>query len=277
MQNIEKTYLFLNLMILPIFWIISFAQDGMEKPRCRDIGIKPGILQPGRWNAITDVPDVRVGSVSVIEGTDVRTGVTVIVPHGGNIFQEKVPAAVYVGNGFGKAFGFLQIEELGNLESPIALTNTLNVGLVADALIEYILQQPGNENVHSINVVVGETNDGYLNHIQKRPVTKKHVFEALGKAKTGLVEEGSVGAGVGTMCFGFKGGIGTSSRVLPESRGGFIVGALVQTNFGGILTIDGAPVGEELGQYFMQNEVQAQLDGSCMIVIATNAPSRHEI
>ncbi len=243
-----------------------------DRPRCREAGFSPGILEPGRFNAITDVPGVRVGSVTVWENEDVRTGVTVILPHEGNIFREKVPAGVYVGNGFGKAMGFLQIDELGKLESPIALTNTLNVGIVADALISYILDLPGNEEVFSVNVVVGETNDGYLNDIRKRSVNKFHVYEAIQKATRGPVEEGSIGAGTGTRCFGFKGGIGTSSRVLPESRGGYTVGALVQANFGGVLTIDGVPVGRELGEYYMKEDVEAQNEGSCMMIVATDAP-----
>jgi D-aminopeptidase len=252
-----------------------------RRPRCREAGIAPGILSPGPRNAITDVPGVRVGSVTVWEGDDVRTGVTVILPHEGNLFQEKVPAGVEVGNGFGKAVGFLQIQELGVIETPIALTNTLNVGLVADALVTWTLQQPGNEEVRSVNPVVGETNDGYLSAIEKRAVRPEHVFEAIRRASES-VEEGSVGAGTGTRCLGFKGGIGTASRLLPENRGGWIVGALVQTNFGGILTIDGVPVGRELGRYYMKEDVENDPDlgsspetgrgGSCMIVVATDAP-----
>lgn len=240
--------------------------------RVRCYGITPGILQTGHWNAITDVPGVKVGQVTLIEGDSVRTGVTVIIPHPGNMFQEKVPAAVYVGNGFGKITGTTQIEELGNIETPIALTNTLNVPIVANAMIDYMLHYPGNEKVESVNTVVGETNDGYLNDIRGRYVHAEDVEKALQTAASGPVAEGNVGAGTGTICMGFKGGIGTSSRVLPESKGGYTVGVLVQTNFGGILSIDGAPVGKALGTYYMSGETNYKVDGSCMIVIATNAP-----
>ena len=238
------------------------------RPRAREAGIAPGVLPPGKLNAITDVEGVKVGHVTLIEGTDIRTGVTAILPHSGNLFAEKVPAAIYLGNGFGKLMGYTQVEELGNIETPILLTNTLNVGIVADGVIEYMLNLPGNENVRSINPIVGETNDGWLNDIRSRPVRQHHVQEAIEKAAAGPVAEGSVGAGTGTRCFGFKGGIGTSSRKLPESQSGYMVGVLVQTNFGGILTIDGAPVGRELAvQKDNVNE-----DGSCMIVVATDAP-----
>jgi len=240
--------------------------------RARDLGVEVGILKPGKYNAITDVEGVRVGSVTLIKGDNIRTGVTAILPHGGNIFQDKVPAAVYVINAFGKSVGLPQIEELGNIETPIILTNTLNVPIVADALIEYIINLPGNENVGSVNPVVGETNDGYLNDIRGRHIKKEDVFEAIRKAHSGPVEEGSVGAGTGTSCLGFKGGIGTSSRVLPKSMGGYTVGVLVQTNFGGILRINGAPVGRELNRYAYSNRLNYQLDGSCMIIIATDAP-----
>jgi len=243
-----------------------------DRGRVRDFGIAPGILSPGKWNAITDVADVSVGQTTLILGDSIRTGVTVIIPHQGNVFQQKVPAAVYVGNGFGKAIGFTQIEELGNIESPIALTNTLNVWQVADAMAGYVLGQPGNEAVRSVNVVVGETNDGWLNDIRRRHVHNEHVMQAIANAKSGPVAEGCVGAGTGTRALGFKGGIGTSSRVLPKNKGGYTVGVLVQTNFGGILTINGAPVGEELNNYYMAEDVPYVVDGSCMIVIATDAP-----
>ncbi|HVG24617.1 MAG TPA: P1 family peptidase [Thermoanaerobaculia bacterium] len=245
------------------------------RPRAREVGVAPGILPTGALNAITDVAGVRVGQTSVIRGEHIRTGVTVILPHGGNLFREKVPAAVFVGNGFGKLMGATQIEELGELESPIALTSTLNVPRVADALIDWMLALPGNEDVRSINVVVGETNDGQLNDIRGRHVGREEVFAALRNAKGGAVEEGSVGAGVGTVAFGWKGGIGTSSRKLPAKLGGWTVGVLVQTNYGGILTIDGAPVGRVLGQHYLRNELQTPdkaADGSIMIVIATDAP-----
>ena len=238
----------------------------VERARAREIGIEVGILAPGRWNAITDVKGVLVGQETVWQGIDVRTGVTAILPHPGNIFQEKVPAGVHVWNAFGKAMGITQIEELGNIETPILLTNTLSVPRVAEALVEYILELPGNEDVLSVNPMVGETNDGYLNDIRGLHVTKEHALAAIKKAASGLIEEGSVGAGTGTQCFGFKGGIGTSSRVLPERFGGYTVGVSAQTNFGGILRVNGAPVGRELGVYSYASE------GSCMIVVATDAP-----
>ncbi len=229
------------------------------RPRARDLGITPGNLPPGPLNAITDVAGVRVGQTTVIRGETVRTGVTVILPHGGNLFREKVPGAVFVGNGFGKLMGSTQIEELGEIESPIALTSTLNVPRVADALIDHMLALPGNEQVRSINVVVGETNDGQLNDIRGRHVGREEVFAAIRNAKDGPVDEGSVGAGTGTIAFGWKGGIGTSSR---RVAGGWTVGVLVQSNFGGSLTIAGAPMGR----------APDKGDGSIMIVIATDAP-----
>lgn len=245
------------------------------RPRIREAGITVGILPPGPLNAITDVAGVRVGQTTLIRGENVRTGVTVILPHGGNLFREKVPAAVFAGNAFGKLMGSTQIGELGELESPIALTSTLNVARVADALIDHMLALPGNEDVRSINVVVGETNDGRLNDIRGRHVGRDEVFAAIRNAASGPVEEGSVGAGTGTMAFGWKGGIGTSSRKLPAKLGGWTVGVLVQTNFGGILTINGAPVGRNLGRYYLKNELDdaaRTADGSIMIVIATDAP-----
>ena len=248
---------------------ISIAQDSS---RVRDFGIQPGILTPGQNNAITDVEGVKVGHTTLIVGDSIRTGVTVVLPHGGNIFQDKVPAAVYVGNGFGKAIGFTQIEELGNIETPIALTNTLNSFLVANALVDYTIVQAGNESVRSVNPVVGETNDGWLNDIRGRHVHANHVFKAIEIAESGAVAEGSVGAGTGTRALGYKGGIGTSSRILPQDKGGYSIGVLVQTNFGGILTINGAPVGEEMNNFYMANDVPYVVDGSCMIVIATDAP-----
>ncbi len=249
--------------------LIAFAQ---ERGRVRDFGIEPGILGPGSWNAITDVEGVMVGHKTLVTGDSVRTGVTVIVPHEGNLFQEKVPAAVSVGNGFGKALGFTQVQELGNLETPIALTNTLSVFTAASALVDYTLSQPGNIKVRSVNPVAGETNDGWLNDIRGRHVSETDILEALDMAKTGPVAEGNVGAGTGTLCLGFKGGIGTSSRRLDLSGGGYTVGGLVQSNFGGILTINGAPVGEELEIHYMAHGGRNRVDGSCMIVIATDAP-----
>lgn len=263
------------ILILLMASVHSPAQsqnNQSERHRARFYGVKTGILQTGRRNAITDVKGVKVGQVTLVKGDSVRTGVTVIIPHDGNMFQQKVPAAVYVGNGFGKTIGTTQIEELGNLETPIALTNTLNVPIVANAMIDYMLQLPGNERTGSVNVVVGETNDGYLNDIRGRHVKATDVMKAIREASSGSVAEGNVGAGTGTVCMGFKGGIGTSSRVLPASGGAYTVGVLVQTNFGGILTIDGAPVGQKLDNYYMSGETDYKVDGSCMIIIATDAP-----
>jgi D-aminopeptidase len=247
-----------------------------ERPRIRDLGVKPGVLAPGPENAITDVGGVRVGHRTLIEGDSIRTGITAVVPHAGNLFQQKVPAAVYVGNGFGKAAGFLQVEELGNLETPIVLTNTLAVGTAIDAVVGWTLAQPGNEDVRSVNAVVGETNDGWaLNDIRARRVRPQDVVAAIESAKAGPVAEGSVGAGTGTVAFGWKGGIGTSSRRLPAALGGWTVGALVQTNFGGLLTIDGVRIGERLGRFSFREELAGAPgsgDGSCMIVLATDAP-----
>jgi D-aminopeptidase len=246
--------------------------EKVKRGRARDFGIKPGILSTGKWNTITDVEGVSVGHATLIEGDSIRTGITVILPHEDNIFQQKVPAAIFVGNGFGKAIGVTQIEELGNIETPIALTNTLNAFLVANAIVDYTLSQPGNEDVRSINPVVGETNDGWLNDIRGRHVQLEHVLTAISSAKSGPVEEGSIGAGTGTRCLGFKGGIGTSSRILPKVKGGYTVGVLVQANFGGILTINGAPVGKELNNFYMAEDIPYVVDGSCMIVVATDAP-----
>ena len=238
----------------------------------RDYGIRIGVLQPGPWNAITDVPGVLVGQATLIKGDDIRTGVTVIVPHQGNIFQDKVPAAVYVGNGFGKLTGTTQIAELGNIETPIVLTNTLSVPTAADALIDFTFSFPANAEVMSVNPVVGETNDGWLNDIRGRHVTKRDVLDAIKSATSGRVAQGNVGAGTGTVAFGFKGGIGTSSRKLPASLGGYTVGVLVQTNFGGVLNIDGVPVGKLLHRYYLSDKLNDSPDGSCMIVVATDAP-----
>lgn len=241
--------------------------------RARDYGIEIGILRTGSYNAITDVPGVKVGHVTLREGDSVKTGVTAILPHGGNIFQEKVPAGIFVANGFGKLTGYTQVEELGNLETPVVLTNTLSVSTAVAAVIEYTLSQPGNERVMSVNAVVGETNDGRLNDIRGRHITPEHVLEAIRSASGGPVAEGNAGAGTGTVCFGFKGGIGTSSRVLPATRGGYTVGVLVQTNYGGILQVNGVPVGLELGRYSFRNNVnEYKEDGSCMIVVMTDAP-----
>lgn len=252
------------------------------RPRARDLNIKIGVLPTGTNNAITDVAGVSVGQTTIVRGENIRTGVTAIVPHGGNLFREKVPAAIYVGNGFGKLAGSTQVNELGEIETPILLTSTLSVPKTADFLIDHMLALPGNEDVRSINPVVAETNDGGLNDIRGRHITRNDVFNALKNAKSGTVEEGSVGAGTGTVAFGWKGGIGTASRKLPASLGGYTLGVLVQTNFGGVLSIDGVPVGKELGQYYLKNALSAQksesdpsADGSIIIVIATDAPIDH--
>lgn len=242
------------------------------RARARDLGVAPGVFQPGTSNAITDVAGVRVGHATLLEGDSVRTGVTAILPHGGNPFLDRVPAAIHVGNGFGKLLGVTQVRELGELESPVLLTCTLCVWRAADALVEWMLAQPGMEEVQSINVTVGETNDGGLNAIRSRPVTPAAVREAVERASGGAVAEGSVGAGTGTSAFGWKGGIGTSSRVLPARLGGWTVGVLVQSNFGGVLQVLGAPVGKELGRYAFRNLVEPPGDGSIMMVVATDAP-----
>jgi D-aminopeptidase len=228
------------------------------RPRIRDLGVEPGVLPPGPLDAITDVAGVRVGHETVVEGDSVRTGVTAILAHGGNLFQEKVPAAVYVGNGFGKAAGFLQVQELGTLETPIVLTNTLAVGTAVQAVAAWTLEQPGNGAARSVNAVVGETNDGGLNDIRSFPVTADHVRRAIAAARGGPVAEGSVGAGTGTQALGWKGGIGTASRRLPAALGGWTVGALVQSNFGGVLAIDGVPVGELLGRHAYREALEAE-------------------
>ncbi|MEX0721378.1 MAG: P1 family peptidase [Balneolaceae bacterium] len=260
----------LSLIILSLCLMVDAF--GQERQRIRELGVQPGILTPGNENAITDVEGVLVGHRTVIEEENVRTGVTIILPHEGDLFKERVPAAVYVGNGFGKALGFTQVQELGEIETPIGLTNTLSIHTVANGISDYILRQPGNENVRSVNPVVGETNDGWLNDIRGRHLTMQHVFDAIISAKGGAVDEGSVGAGTGTSALGFKGGIGTSSRKIPEKLGGYTVGVLVQSNFGGILTINGAPVGEELENHYLQSEVPYDVDGSIMIIVATDAP-----
>lgn len=262
--------------------LLVAAQE--SRPRARDLGVSPGIFQPGPHNAITDVMGVRVGQATIIEGDSVRTGVTAILPHDGNPYFERVPAALFVGNGFGKLLGVTQLTELGELETPILLTCTLCVWRAADAMVEWLLGRPGMQNVQSINPIVGETNDGGLNAIRSRPVRPEHVRQALEQALPGPVQEGAVGAGAGTVAFGFKGGIGTSSRVIPQSLGGYTIGVLVQSNFGGVLQVLGAPVGKELGRYAFRNDVErgrgagsgefreGDGDGSIMIVVATDAP-----
>jgi D-aminopeptidase len=259
-------------LIISLMGKITNSQES-ARPSPREIGIEVGILPTGKLNAITDVAGVKVGHKTVWQGETVRTGVTVILPHGDNLFLEKVPAAVYIGNGFGKLAGSTQVEELGNLETPVALTNTLGVPVTVSALIRYTLHQPGNMFVTSVNALVGETNDGWLNDIRGMHVTEADIKEAIESAKEGPVEEGSVGAGTGTMCFGFKGGIGTSSRKISDESGRYMVGVLVQTNFGGDLTINGAPVGRELKKIQSDESAGRQKeDGSCMIVVATDAP-----
>lgn len=258
--------LFLTLLGLP-----AAAQEA-PRPRARDIGVAPGIFATGPRNAITDVAGVLVGQVTIIEGDSVRTGVTAVLPHAGNLYRDRVPAALHVGNGYGKLLGATQLRELGELETPILLTCTLCVWRAADAMAGWLLARPGMETVRSINVVVGETNDGTLNAIRARPVRPEHVQRALEGAGP-VVEEGAVGAGAGTVAFGWKGGIGTASRVLPASLGGWTVGVLVQSNFGGVLQVMGAPVGKELGRYSFRADVeQDRGDGSIMIVVATDAP-----
>ena len=245
---------------------------GQTKPRARDLGIAPGIYPPGALNAITDVEGVRVGHTTVIEGDRVRTGVTAIVPHGGNVFQDKVAGAVFVGNAFGKLAGSTQVNELGTIETPVVLTNTLSVGAAMDAVVRYTIAQPGNEQVRSVNPLVGETNDGGLNDIRGLHVTREHVLEAIRTAKAGAVAEGTVGAGAGTICYGWKGGIGTSSRRLASDRGGYTVGVLAQTNFGGNMTIGGVPIYKSLQPPSRRAASVDSADGSCMLVVATDAP-----
>src|SRR5437660_6571615 len=274
---------FTLILLTTVLVVTEAATQERSRPRAREAGVIVGVLQPGLLNAITDVGGVAVGHKTLIRGDNVRTGVTAILPHDGNLFREKVPGAVFIGNAFGKLAGSTQVNELGEIETPILLTSTLNVPRVADALIDYMLAVPGNEDVQSINPLVGETNDGYLNDIRGRHVGREEVCAAIKSARGGPVEEGGVGAGTGTVAFGFRGGIGTSSRKLPASLGGYTVGVLVQTNFGGILTINGAPVGRELGQYYLKEELSSTnsslsdktADGSIIIVIATDAPIDH--
>jgi D-aminopeptidase len=262
-------------IVLAIAVLAPVLLAAQDKKRIRDYGIRPGVMQTGPFNSITDVEGVLVGHTTLLEGDSVRTGVTAILPYQGNIFQQKVPAAIFVENGFGKLAGSTQVNELGNLETPIVLTNTLSVPAAMDALISHTLAQKGNENIGSVNALVGETNDGYLNDIRGRHITQQHILSAIQNARSGKVEEGAVGAGTGTVCFGFKGGIGTSSRKLPASLGGYTVGVLVQTNFGGVLQVDGVPVGKALGKFDFSDQLLNNVDGSCMIVVATDAPMDH--
>lgn len=260
---------FLSFIVCTFLFISAFAQE--RKP-AEAYGIKIGVMQKGATNSIVDVAGVKVGQVTLIVADSIRTGVTAILPHADNLFQQKVPAAVYTGNGFGKLAGTTQIKELGNIESPIILTNTLSVAEGINGVINYTLAQKGNEQMQSVNAVVGETNDGALNDIRGKHVKVDHVLQAINSASIQKPQQGNVGAGTGTVCFGFKGGIGTASRKLPASLGGYTVGVLVQTNFGGVLQIDGAPVGEKLGRYSFSDQLQNPVDGSCMIVVATDAP-----
>ena len=263
---------YLILVTCVVLAVVSLTAQ--QHRTLRQWGFPTGIFETGQYNAITDVPGVKVGHVTLIEGDSVRTGVTAIVPHQGNIFRQKVPAAIYVGNGFGKLAGVTQVRELGNIETPVILTNTLSVAAGLEGVIRWTLMQPGNENEKSVNAVVGETNDGRLNDIRGMHITPQMVIDAINKAHGGPVEQGCVGAGTGTICFGFKGGIGTSSRVLPESLGGYTIGVLVQTNYGGILEIDGVQVGQRLHKHDFINHVRKSenIDGSCMMVVITDAP-----
>lgn len=280
----------ITILLLLSLTTMPKSQTQPNRPRARDLGVVTGILPTGKNNAITDVEGVLVGHTTLVRGADVRTGVTAILPHGGNLFQEKVPAAVHIGNAFGKLMGSTQVNELGEIETPILLTNTLNVPRAADALIDWMLSLPGNEQVRSVNPLVGETNDGFLNDIRGRHVGREEVFAALKSAKPGEVAEGSVGAGTGTIAFGWKGGVGTASRLLPASLGSHTIGVLVQSNFGGVLTINGAPVGRELGRFYLkeqlegrrigqnfppENSVAGSADGSIIMVVATDAPLDH--
>lgn len=265
-----KRYLFLLVVMV----LVVQAQAAQPHKTLREWGFPTGIFPTGQYNAITDVPGVTVGHVTCIEGDSIRTGVTAILPHQGNIFRNKVPAAIYVGNGFGKLAGITQVQELGNIETPIVLTNTLSVAAGIEGLVRYTLMQPGNEMERSVNAVVGETNDGWLNSIRQMYITPQMVINAINSAHGGPVDQGNVGAGTGTICFGFKGGIGTSSRRLPDSLGGYTIGVLVQTNYGGILEIDGVQVGRRLGKHDFISHVRKNenVDGSCMMVVITDAP-----
>jgi D-aminopeptidase len=262
------------LLLAAAALVTGSANAADHRPRAREAGISFGILAPGPLNAITDVAGVKVGQVTIVEGGSIRTGVTAILPHGGNLYQDKVPAGFAVANAYGKFMGSTQIKELGEIETPIILTNTLNVPEAAAGDIEWTLKQPGNEEVRSVNAIVGETNDGYLNDIRARRVRPSDAVAAIEAAKTGPVQEGAVGAGTGTVAFGWKGGIGTSSRKLPAKLGGWTVGVLVQTNFGGVLQVAGVPVGQALGQYYLKDQLSREnsADGSVIIVVATDAP-----
>lgn len=277
-MTMRNRLLSVALVSLLTAFMAAQAPDSSARPRASDLGLKVGVLPAGPLDSITDVAGVEVGHTTIIRGENIRTGVTAVLPHSGNLYREKVPGAIFVGNGFGKLTGSTQVEEMGDIETPVLLTSTTSVPRVADAMISYMLALPGNEDVLSINPVVGETNDGFLSDVRGRHITPDDVSAAIKGAKGGPVEEGAVGAGTGTIAFGWKGGIGTSSRHLPTSLGGYTVGVLVQTNFGGVLTIGGAPVGQELGQYYLRKELaqtdtgRDKADGSCMMVVATDAP-----
>ena len=258
--------------VIPFLLLTVFASATAQPRRIREWGLQPGVMSTGWLNAITDVKGVKVGQVTILRGDSVRTGVTAILPHGGNLFQQKVPAGLYVGNGFGKMAGVTQLQELGTIETPVVLTNTLSVATAIEAVVAHVLSLPGNSNVQSVNALVGETNDGRLNDIRGMHVRRQDVLSAIAEARNGPVEEGNVGAGTGTVCFGYKGGIGTSSRRLPASLGGYTVGVIVQSNFGGVLTVDGVPVGERLGRHYLSESLREKEDGSCMVVVATDAP-----
>jgi D-aminopeptidase len=261
------------LLLASLLLMTMPAHAADHRPRAREAGLSFGILPTGPLNAITDVAGVRVGQVTINEGSSIHTGVTAILPHGGNLYQDKVPAGFAVGNAYGKFMGSTQIRELGEIETPIVLTNTLNVPEAAAGAIEWTLKQPGNEEVRSVNAIVGETNDGYLSDIRARRVRPADAVTAIESAREGPVQEGAVGAGTGTVAFGWKGGIGTSSRKLPPNLGGWTVGVLVQTNYGGVLQVAGVPVGQALGKYFLKDELsKGSADGSCIVVIATDAP-----
>lgn len=272
MFNAIKILLFMKNFLFSAILLSVITTTAYSQNTLRDFGIKIGVMKTGKFNAITDVPGVKVGHKTIIAGENIRTGVTAIIPHDGNLFRKKVPAAIFIGNGFGKLAGYTQVKELGNIETPVILTNTMSVAAALDALISYTLAQKGNESIGSVNGIVGETNDGGLNDIRARVVRPEDVLEAINSAKSGVVEQGGVGAGTGTICFGFKGGIGTSSRVLPKSLGGYTVGVLVQTNYGGILEIAGVPVGQIVNNYSYRNNIMQDVDGSCMIVVITDAP-----
>ena len=261
---------FIRSYILLLFIVFFSLSLFSQTKRARDYGIEIGVLKTGPFNSITDVEGVKVGHTTLNKGNHIRTGVTAILPHTGNLFQNKVPAAIYIGNGFGKLTGYSQIKELGTIETPIILTNTLSVPTASNALIHYTLAQEGNKEVYSVNSVVGETNDGWLNDIRGQHVKELDVLNAIKNAKTGFVSEGNVGAGTGTICFGYKGGIGTSSRVVPKKHGGYTIGVLVQSNFGGVLQINGVPIAKEMDNY--PRDYKYDVDGSCMIVVMTDAP-----